>query len=66
MGLAGTGAVPVQLKVMFRSLRDREDLGIAEYPDVCGQRGYPWTGYGHSSQTTVLTTMGLRRLQTDR
>src|SRR5262245_766992 len=66
MGLAGTSAVPVQLKMMFRSLPEREDLGIAEYIDVCGQRGHPWTGYGHSSQTTVLTMMGLRRLQTDR
>src|SRR5262245_29663176 len=66
MALAGTSAVPVQLKMMLRSLPDREDLAIAEYTDVCGQRGHAWTGYGHSSQTTVLTMMGLRWLQTDR
>src|SRR5882724_13650450 len=66
MGLAGTSAVPVQLKLMLGSLPDREHLGIAEYPHVCGQRGYPRTRDRHSSQTTVLATMRLRRPQTDR
>src|SRR5215510_3415431 len=65
MGLAGLSVVPVQLKMMFGSLPDREHLEIAEHTDLSGQRGHAWTGYGHSSQTTEFTMMGLRRLQTD-